>query len=113
MVGNPNAMRVRRKAGLGNKKASVNNLPKFGNEILKKPRSANTKIPDAKYESGRALGKNAGNKKKQKKQKHSTRRHRKPREHARGNETGRTDKDRREHTDYIYIQGLIDKRDAG
>lgn len=67
MVGNPNAMRVRRKAGLGNKKASVNNLPKFGNEILKKPRSANTKIPDAKYESGRALGKNAGNKKKTKK----------------------------------------------
>lgn len=107
--GEPECNESQEDAGLGNKKASVNNLPKFGNEILKKPRSANTKIPDAKYESGRALGKNAGNKKKQKKQKHSTRRHRKPREHARGNETGRTDKDRREHTDFIYIQGLIDK----
>lgn len=66
--GEPECNESQEDAGLGNKKASVNNLPKFGNEILKKPRSANTKIqPDAKYESGRALGKNAGNKKKTKK----------------------------------------------
>lgn len=35
MVGDLNAVRVRRRAGLGNKKTSFNNLPKSENEILK------------------------------------------------------------------------------
>lgn len=35
MVGDPNAMRVRRQAGLENKKASANNLSKCENEIHK------------------------------------------------------------------------------